>query len=409
MSAETETVTETVAVAFVQVSCRDFNASLSFFTSPPLGFLVESIFPADDPCEAALVGHGLKLLLVKDGKDDATTICVQLCERSDSEVLSKSCDFSGPNGTRVRLLPPELTEMVRPALKETVVVSHLQGEGEGEGEETDTVWSVGRAGMRYRDLIPCRLGGRYIASHIHIPRGGPVPDYCHYHHIHFQMIFCYKGWVRVVYEGQGEPFIMKAGDCVLQPPKIRHRVLEASDNLEVVEVGSPAVHKTVQDFMITLPTPEVDTDREFGGQKFVRHLQSDRDSNNESDGFKPVLDVWGQPIVETQGRTCVWEARDTGILLATAGIASVRVIRVCRLHAPTQQSNHGEVSSTHTHMSDMLLLFLLKGSLQCDVQTENAQRHILVAGSSVVVPALVPFSISHWSDDVEVLEIQVFK
>jgi hypothetical protein len=57
----------------------------------------------------------------------------------------------------------------------------------------------------------------------------------------------------------------------------------------------------------------------------------------------------------------------------------------------------------------MLLLFLLKGSLQCDVQTENAQRHILVAGSSVVVPALVPFSISHWSDDVEVLEIQVFK
>jgi len=32
----------------------------------------------------------------------------------------------------------------------------------------------GRAGMLYRDLIPGRLGGRYIASHITIPDGGPI-------------------------------------------------------------------------------------------------------------------------------------------------------------------------------------------------------------------------------------------
>src|SRR6185312_10404915 len=29
--------------------------------------------------------------------------------------------------------------------------------------------------------------------------------------------FCY---------GSGDPFVMHAGDCVLQPPEIRHRVLE---------------------------------------------------------------------------------------------------------------------------------------------------------------------------------------
>ena len=40
------------------------------------------------------------------------------------------------------------------------------GEGPGPGE--------GRAGMLYRDLIPGRLGGRFIASHISIPEGGPV-------------------------------------------------------------------------------------------------------------------------------------------------------------------------------------------------------------------------------------------
>ena len=30
--------------------------------------------------------------------------------------------------------------------------------------------------MHYRDLIPSRLGGSIIASHIRIPDGGPVPD-----------------------------------------------------------------------------------------------------------------------------------------------------------------------------------------------------------------------------------------
>ena len=41
----------------------------------------------------------------------------------------------------------------------------------------------------------------------------------------------------MVYEDQGEPFIMREGDCVLQPPQIRHRVLESSGPLEVIEVS----------------------------------------------------------------------------------------------------------------------------------------------------------------------------
>ena len=91
---------------------------------------------------------------------------------------------------------------------------------------------------------PGRLGGRFIASHITIPAGGPVPDYVHYHDVRYQSIHCVRGWVRVVYEDQGPPFVLEAGDCVLQPPGIRHRVLESSPGLEVVEVGSPAAHPT---------------------------------------------------------------------------------------------------------------------------------------------------------------------
>ena len=71
--------------------------------------------------------------------------------------------------------------------------------------------------MEYRDLLPDRLGGRLIASHIRIRDGGPVPDYVHYHAIDFQLIYVRAGWVRVVYEDQGPPFVMHAGDCVVQP------------------------------------------------------------------------------------------------------------------------------------------------------------------------------------------------
>ena len=111
----------------------------------------------------------------------------------------------------------------------------------------------GRAGMLYRDLIPGRLGGRYIASHITIPDGGPVADWVHYHRVALQMIFVRRGWVRVVYEDQGEPFVMHEGDLVLQPPEIRHRVLESSPGLEVVEISAPALHETFADHELELP------------------------------------------------------------------------------------------------------------------------------------------------------------
>ncbi|NRA10865.1 MAG: hypothetical protein HRT57_02790 [Crocinitomicaceae bacterium] len=54
-------------------------------------------------------------------------------------------------------------------------------------------WVIGRAGMMYRDLVPDRLGGGIMASHIRIPTGGPVPDMVHFHTIGFQLIYCYKG------------------------------------------------------------------------------------------------------------------------------------------------------------------------------------------------------------------------
>ena len=82
-----------------------------------------------------------------------------------------------------------------------------------------------------------------------------MPDYVHRHRVRFQLIYCYRGSVRVVYEDQGPPFVLQAGDAVLQPPEIRHRVLESSAGLEVIEVSCPAEHETLADLDWSCPRP----------------------------------------------------------------------------------------------------------------------------------------------------------
>jgi mannose-6-phosphate isomerase-like protein (cupin superfamily) len=202
----------------------------------------------------------------------------------------------------------------------------------------DGAWQAGRAGMQYRDLIPGRLGGRYIASHIRIPEGGPVNDYVHHHRVRFQMIFVRKGWVRVVYEDQGEPFDMHEGDCVLQPPGIRHRVLEASKGLEVIEIGCPAEHETFRDHDLTLPTPTLNIDRGFSGQRFVHHIAASA-AWHDGDGYA---------------------FRDTGVATATKNLASVRVLKLT-------------ASTKRTTSSDFLFLFVLDGSLQIAIAAAAEQ------------------------------------
>lgn len=167
----------------------------------------------------------------------------------------------------------------------------------------DGEWHMGRAGMEYRDLLPDRLGGRLIASHIRIRDGGPVADYVHYHAIEFQLIYVRAGWVRVVYEDQGAPIVMRAGDCVVQPPRIRHRVLEASAGLEVIELASPARHATYVDHELQLPTPAIHADRDFSGQRFSWHRAA---------GTR-------------------MPAEDLGVAAATSGVVAARIVRDARV------------------------------------------------------------------------------
>ncbi|HEY2846811.1 MAG TPA: cupin domain-containing protein, partial [Pyrinomonadaceae bacterium] len=122
-----------------------------------------------------------------------------------------------------------------------------------------------------------------IASHIRLTDGGEVPDYVHYHKIDFQVIYCKKGRIKVVYEDQGEPFWLEAGDLVLQPPEIRHRVLECTAGAEVIEISSPAEHETWVEHELDLPNETVDRERLFGGRRFYRHVCR---KNNARDEFE---------------------------------------------------------------------------------------------------------------------------
>jgi quercetin dioxygenase-like cupin family protein len=57
------------------------------------------------------------------------------------------------------------------------------------------------------------------------------------------MVYILRGWVRFEYEGVGE-VLLRRGSCVHQPTGIRHREVEHSDDLEILEITSPAEFKT---------------------------------------------------------------------------------------------------------------------------------------------------------------------
>ena len=106
-----------------------------------------------------------------------------------------------------------------------------------------------RSFMEYRDLgISDATHGQFRAHVIRIKKDGPGAHDLHTTGLHqhlcdFQMFYVLKGWIRFVYEGQGE-HTFREGDSVLQPAAIVHNELECSDDVEILEIYSPAAHET---------------------------------------------------------------------------------------------------------------------------------------------------------------------
>ena len=240
--ATSRTRTDLIRRAEIRVPTSEFDADMRYFIDA-LGLRLDRIWPADYPSFAALSGHGTAILLERS--TDPAPVTLRLYADDPAAFAGGETSLTTPGGHRIAVADANPPLVIPESSHEFIVRRLVDSES----------WVIGRAGMHYRDLLPDRLGGAIIASHIRIADAGPVADMVHFHTVGFQLIFCHRGWVRLVYEDQGPPFVLGAGDCAIQPPEIRHRVLEASAGVEVIEIGVPAEHLTSIDHEMELPTP----------------------------------------------------------------------------------------------------------------------------------------------------------
>jgi mannose-6-phosphate isomerase-like protein (cupin superfamily) len=169
---------------------------------------------------------------------------------------------------------------------------------------------------------------------------------------------------------------MQAGDCVLQPPMIRHRVLESSPGLEVIEIACPAEHETFRDHDLKLPTAQSNPQRDFDGQRFVHHRAADA--------------IWRSPQDERIS------FRDTGISQATGGLADVRVLHI----APSRE--HKIEPSRHD--GEFLFFATLDGRAQ--LRSRSLGTHTLETDDVCVIPKGADY-ILEAAAPCEVLEVKL--
>ena len=128
----------------------------------------------------------------------------------------------------------------RAAPKQRIAISHYRDEDfKADGLRTYA---------QYRDLGIADASHGLAQAHV-IRLIGPCNpaevSKLHFHDVEFQMVYVLKGWVKTYMEGQGET-LMKQGSAWTQPPRIKHLIMDYSDDVELLEVILPAEFKTVE-------------------------------------------------------------------------------------------------------------------------------------------------------------------
>jgi mannose-6-phosphate isomerase-like protein (cupin superfamily) len=99
----------------------------------------------------------------------------------------------------------------------------------------------------YRDLGIAKATNGMVQAHvIRNVRSFNAADVSkrHYHDVDFQLVYCIKGSMKS--EMDGKILEITAGTCWIQPPRIKHTVLDYSDDLELLEIILPAEFDTVE-------------------------------------------------------------------------------------------------------------------------------------------------------------------
>lgn len=124
--------------------------------------------------------------------------------------------------------------------KQRVAISHYRD----EDFKADGL----RAYAQYRDLGVAEASAGVARAHV-IRLIGPcepeVVSKLHFHDVDFQMVYVLKGWVKTYMEGIGET-MFNEGSSWTQPSRIKHLIMDYSDDVELLEVILPAEFKTVE-------------------------------------------------------------------------------------------------------------------------------------------------------------------
>jgi hypothetical protein len=138
--------------------------------------------------------------------------------------------------TKARAMPA----VKRARAKQRIAISHHRD----EDFKTDGL----RTYAKYRDLGIAEASQGMARAHV-IRLMGPCDpaevSKLHFHDVDFQMVYVLKGWVKTYMEGQGET-LMTEGSAWTQPPRLKHLIMDYSDDVELLEVILPADFKTVE-------------------------------------------------------------------------------------------------------------------------------------------------------------------
>ena len=179
-----------------------------------------------------------------------------------------------------------------------------------------------------------------------------MPDYAHGPPPALQLIFCLRGAATLVYEDQGAPFELRAGDCVLQPPTLRHRVLACSGGLEVLELS-------------VRPSTPRRADR--GSAPRTAAARARRTAASASCARSRCTEAAARTSKPTLDHAC---ARDTW-----------RARRDARTSPMSARASRGEgcrrAASLSSHDADFAFRFVLRGKVTLHVTDER--RHVVAA------------------------------
>jgi hypothetical protein len=138
-----------------------------------------------------------------------------------------------------RRASPATKVKARPRPKQRFIASHHREEDFQSGL---------RRYAKYRDLGMAEATSGMVQAHVirFVPPCRPEEvSKLHYHDVDFQMVYVLKGWIKTEFDGHGA-IVMQTGSSWIQPPRIEHKVLDYSDDCEVLEIVLPADFKTVE-------------------------------------------------------------------------------------------------------------------------------------------------------------------